>query len=147
MAVKSNSRTFLYFLVGIVVLIGGIVGAIAIANQVGNPFKIISVEKFEEMKSDNVLKEHRVVYYYYSDTCSACTMFKPKLQSVAKSNDITIYAIDSSTVGDSTVIADLEIEQTPTLFVMKDGIILKRLTGNASSDDIIEFFESVKVIE
>ncbi len=152
MAANSSSKAFVYFLIALVVVVGAIIGLIAIVNNNNNPFKEISIETFENMQSDQVFKDKRMVFYIYDENCGGCRLISPKLKSVAKEQGVTVNTIRVDITSDDAAgfpeaLQDLDITQTPTIFVMRNGVITGRLEGDQSSSDILEFFENRKVIE
>ena len=97
--------------------------------------KTISLAQFEK----KILAKENINVLVSSSTCYFCFTFEPIIEEVLKDSNKRIYRID---------IAELEDEEvekfrkyyaftiTPTLFVVKDGIVTAEKLGTMSEEDL-----------
>ncbi|MBJ8055866.1 thioredoxin family protein [Bacillus cereus] len=90
---------------------------------------IIVPKKLEKLLS----QEEYMVLYFYSSTCSFCKKATPKLNAVAKEENVNVYFYNLLEFDQGW--DQFKIEQTPTVVVLEKGQELSRLEGLKDEDD------------
>ena len=99
----------------------------------------------EDMKD---LKKQIRFVYVGRETCPYCREFAPKLKEASKSNNATIYYIDTENKTDELAkfAEQYHIDSIPTLLVFKDGQLQETLSNSSdiSLNDLKEFLKNHK---
>ncbi len=144
MSKEKSGKKELGILIGIVVLGVAIFAGVQLyLNSVADggfskAVPYISADEFFE-KVDN--KEDFVVIYG-SETCSACTAYKPTVASTLKMDkykDVKVYYFDANSASEedrNRVSSYLGAQNTPTTFIFNDGIIFGSVEGNVPETEL-----------
>ena len=99
----------------------------------------------EDMKD---LKKQIRFVYVGRETCPYCREFAPKLKEASKSNNATIYYIDTENKTDELAkfAEQYHIDSIPTLLVFKDGQLQETLSNSSdiSLNDLKQFLNAYK---
>ena len=97
--------------------------------------KTISLAQFEK----KILAKENINVLVSSSTCYFCLTFEPIIEEKLKDSDKTIYRIDVADLEDKEVETFRKYYAftiTPTLFVVKDGIVTAEKLGTMSEEDL-----------
>lgn len=97
--------------------------------------KTISLAQFEK----KILAKENINVLVSSSTCYFCLTFEPIIEENLKDSDKTIYRIDVAELEDEEVETFRKYYAftiTPTLFVVKDGIVTAEKLGTMSEEDL-----------
>ena len=97
--------------------------------------KTISLAQFEK----KILAKENINVLVSSSTCYFCLTFEPTIEESLKDSDKTIYRIDVADLEDKEVETFRKYYAftiTPTLFVVKDGIVTAEKLGTMSEEDL-----------
>ncbi len=111
----------------------------------------LTYSDWKQMKEDG----KQFVFVIVQTTCSFCHQYEPILDEIAKEQGIPIYLLDILKMQDTEFdefIASLpyfsENERwgTPLTMIMKDGKITNTLSGLASKDETLSFYQQNGII-
>ena len=95
---------------------------------------IDDVQSLESFKSE--IKEGTTVVFYFASWCSVCEEFRPTVESVQKSDDLTsVKCLEVEYDDNRDVFTDQGVNSFPQLVVYKDGLEQTRLIGKNHSED------------
>ena len=99
----------------------------------------MSVEKITAQIFEEQIKtsDKTVLIDFYADWCGPCKMIAPTIHEIAQENpQIKVVKVN---VDEETPLAiKFGIQSIPTLVIMKDGEILKKIVGLRSKEQILE---------
>ncbi len=96
----------------------------------------INKNNFEEILSG----ERPVLLDFYAEWCGPCRMVAPVIEEIAAEHPE--YAVGKINVDDEPDLAGkYGVFSIPTLVVMKEGKVSRRLTGARPKEKILELFE------
>lgn len=99
---------------------------------------VITKENFEE----EVLKSSiPVIIDFWATWCGPCMMLSPIIEELAKEYDGKIKVGKVNTDEEEELAAKFGIVAIPTLFLIKDGKVVKQMSGYRGKDEIIKGFE------
>lgn len=109
-----------------------------------------SIRKINYKEFNNLIKEQETfILYIGSASCSNCTEFSPKFESVIEENNISnVYYVDLDTLSDeekSSFNKVINITGTPTVVFVTDGEEksgFNRINGNVSKEKITQRLKS-----
>lgn len=82
------------------------------------------------------------IVYVFSDSCGYCRTFEPTLETVLLEYPQTaVERLDIREQRDLDEALRLGAEATPTVFVMRDGVVLDKLEGDAPAAVLRSFFQ------
>ena len=144
----SKKKNIIIISISTILLIGIIIFLI-INNNNSSHLKKINYETINKM----IENKETFSLLISRTTCSHCQEFKPKLQAVANSKNITIYYIDIDKETKENQDNFKKIisfnGETPTTIFIKDGeetTSANRIIGNNDKSDIIKKLKANKVI-
>ena len=88
-----------------------------------------------------------------SSTCSACSMFKPTMESFIKKYQVEVKYIDLSKLSDEdkqSLGSIVNFKSTPTTVFYKDGeqtSVYHRIVGSVGLSDVVEAYKKMGYIE
>ena len=98
---------------------------------------------------EKIEKGESFVLLIWRTGCSHCEDFEPKLNKIIKDNDLEIFSINVSNLGEIEY-AKLSNKTfatgTPTLVVFEKGKYKTRLVGDQSEENVIKFLKKNKYI-
>ena len=95
--------------------------------------KILSSKEFEE----EVLKGgKKVLVDFFATWCGPCKMLAPVLEDLDKEEDLVIGKVDVDV--EEELASQFQISSIPSLFVIKDGKIVRKSLGYQSLDQLKE---------
>lgn len=100
----------------------------------------ISLGEFEE----KILDKEDMVVLIASETCYACVTYEPTVNEVFSGLDKKVYEIDVSrfTSDETNIFRTYYYFKTvPTIFYIKDGIVLNDLTSSQSKEDLLAWLD------
>ncbi len=95
----------------------------------------ISLSDFEKIN----LKKEDMIAFVSSTSCYGCIVFEPIIEEVFKELDKKIYRIDISNMDEeerNEFRAYYAFKYTPTIFIIKDGIVTDEVAGAMSKEDL-----------
>lgn len=92
--------------------------------------KIVSTEINSLLESENT--EYVLIG---EKTCLACQNFQPILERAAEKTEEDVYYLDAANTKNSTFLVENNIQGTPTLLIIKEGVI-EKIEGFMEYDDI-----------
>ena len=130
----------------ILLLVLGLTGCNSVAQKYTEP-NLINYDEFMS-KIDN---KDTFTLLMWQTGCAHCEDFEPKLNNVIKKYNINMYSINMANL-DDTQYAKMKnktfISGTPTMVYIKDGVTQsKKLVGDKTESDIIEFFKDFNIIK
>ncbi len=133
---KAKKKIIILIVICLVVLVCGIVAD-----------KILSKSYLVEIKYNKVIekinKKDNFVLLISQTTCSHCMDFKPKLASVAKDYEVTIYYLEVDLLKDTErdeLKKHFNYSGTPTTIFITDGeekTAANRINGDVSEEKIV----------
>lgn len=82
------------------------------------------------------------IVYVYSDACSYCTSFTPKLEKAIKEySQWQVERLDILTMDGYEKAMAMGAESTPTVFFVKDGQVVDKIEGDVPEVALTKFFE------
>lgn len=114
-----------------------------------------SVKRSKMMKqfTDAYAAEAETFVYIGRPGCSACTAFKPTLETVTKDYKISYVDINTDNLTESqirTIVDDLGLDWddfgTPTIAVVKNNQVVKANVGVISEEALITFLKNSNMI-
>jgi len=108
----------------------------------------ISYDEFNRMVDDK--KSFPLVIG--SSTCSACSVFKPTMESFIKKYQVEVFYIDLSKLSedDSNKLSSvINFKSTPTTVFFKDGLqtsVYHRLVGSESFSNVVDAYKRMGYI-
>lgn len=98
-------------------------------NQATKSFYFIDSSRIEE----SLKEQKKLIRYVYvgRESCPFCNAFAPKLKKAAKEAKVSVYYIDTENKTDElyNFAEQYNVDSIPTLLVMKDGQLEKKLTN------------------
>ena len=104
--------------------------------------KTMSVKKFNREEFEIAKKEAGVILLdFYADWCGPCRMVAPVVEEVSKlRKDVLVGKIN---VDDEEALArEFEIVSIPTLIVLKNGKVHKKVVGARNKEQLLALLES-----
>ncbi len=102
----------------------------------------MSVKKFNREEFEIAKKEAGVILLdFYADWCGPCRMVAPVVEEVSKlRKDVLVGKIN---VDDEEALArEFEIVSIPTLIVLKNGKVHKKVVGARNKEQLLALLES-----
>lgn len=90
---------------------------------------------------DEVVNSDKAVLIdFYADWCGPCKMLSPTIEEISKENsDIKVCKVDIDK--DPELAQQFRVMSIPTLVAIKDGTVLKAVSGVRSKKDILGMFQ------
>jgi thioredoxin 1 len=87
-----------------------------------------------------VNSDKAVLIDFYADWCGPCKMLSPTIEEISRENgDIKVCKVDIDS--DPELAQQFRVMSIPTLVAIKDGKVLKTVSGVRSKKDILGMFE------
>jgi len=108
----------------------------------------ISYDEFNNMVNDK--KSFPLVIG--SSTCSACSVFKPTMESFIKKYQVEVFYIDLSKLSEddsNNLNSVINFKSTPTTVFFKDGLqtsVYYRLVGSESFSNVVDAYKRMGYI-
>ncbi len=102
--------------------------------------KFLSMSDFEK----KVMQKEDMIVMVSSTTCYGCITFEPIVEETLKKRDETIYRVDIANFTQEEVErfrTYYAFRGTPTLFVLKDGIVKADTYGSMSKDELTKWLD------
>ena len=100
--------------------------------------KTITLTEFE----NKILEKEDMTVLVASQTCAFCVVFEPVIEEVYKNLDDEIYRVDIANFSKDEVSrfrTYYAFTVTPTIFVIKDGVVTADITGRRNQEDLTEW--------
>ena len=92
----------------------------------------------ENFKEEVLNSDKPVVLEFSSNMCPPCLTMVPTLISIAKNNkDIKVVTLNTNDDDAKKTAEEYEIEATPTIMILKNGIVVKTFIGATSEETIM----------
>lgn len=100
---------------------------------------MIHVKTVEEY--DQLISKGNVLVDFFATWCGPCRMLSPILEEIEEENlfNGTIVKVDTDELG--VIAARYGIQSIPTLFLFKDGQLVKKSMGYMPKDSLLEFLK------
>lgn len=85
----------------------------------------ITKENFEEVKKSDKL----LLLDFTAEWCPPCKLFAPVLESIAEEFSATISVGKVDVDKDREIASDYQVSAIPTVFLIKNGEIIKKFSG------------------
>ena len=96
----------------------------------------------DENFENEILKSDKVCLVdFYADWCGPCKMMSPVIDKIAEElgENIKVGKVNSDENRD--LVIKYQIMSIPSIFVIKDGKVVKNFVGVTSKDEIIEYLK------
>ena len=96
----------------------------------------------DENFENEILKSDKVCLVdFYADWCMPCKMMSPVIDKIAEElgENIKVGKVNSDENRD--LVIKYQIMSIPSIFVIKDGKVVKNFVGVTSKDEIIEYLK------
>lgn len=99
--------------------------------------EIITQENFKEKVSEGL-----VLVDFFADWCGPCKMLAPVLEKLAREfgDDLKVYKVNVD--NDMEIAGAFKVVSIPSLFLLKDGIVVNSTMGFQKLDALREFVKS-----
>ncbi len=99
--------------------------------------EIITKENFKEKVSEGL-----VLVDFFADWCGPCKMLAPVLEKLAREfgDDLKVYKVNVD--NDMEIASTFKVVSIPSLFLLKDGIVVNSTMGFQKLDALREFVKS-----
>ena len=99
--------------------------------------EIITKENFKEKVSEGL-----VLVDFFADWCGPCKMLAPVLEKLAEEfgDDLKVYKVNVD--NDMEIASIFKVVSIPSLFLLKDGIVVNSTMGFQKLDALREFVKS-----
>ena len=99
--------------------------------------KIIDAHEFEE-----TIKSGTTLVDFFADWCGPCKMLAPVLEKLAEEfgDDLKVYKVNVD--NDMEIASTFKVVSIPSLFLLKDGIVVNSTMGFQKLDALREFVKS-----
>ena len=99
--------------------------------------EIITQENFKEKVSEGL-----VLVDFFADWCGPCKMLAPVLEKLAEEfgDDLKVYKVNVD--NDMEIASIFKVVSIPSLFLLKDGIVVNSTMGFQKLDALREFVKS-----
>ena len=85
---------------------------------------------------DTIGSNNLIILYFWADWCSPCKKFSPIFEEVAYENNLFFGKIDSD--ANPIASAEFEVESIPTVLVIEDGAVVKRIIGAMPKHQLVK---------
>ena len=92
-----------------------------------------TVEEFNEITSSG-----KTIVDFWAVWCPPCRAQTPIVEEIAKTTDVKLVKIDVDV--DDVLPVDFQVSSIPTLVLFEDGVIVDKLIGLSSKDEILKAF-------
>lgn len=92
-----------------------------------------TVEEFNEITSSG-----KTIVDFWAVWCPPCQAQTPVVEEIAKTTDVKLVKIDVDV--DDVLPVDFQVSSIPTLVLFEDGVIVDKLIGLSSKDEILKAF-------
>jgi thioredoxin 1 len=75
-------------------------------------------------------------YYFTADWCGPCKKVRPIVDEINRDREVKFKLIDVDS--ETEMVKSFEIKSVPTFIILKDGEVIKRVTGAKTKDELIE---------
>lgn len=130
-----------------VVIFLGILGIITFAYYYNSNIKKneeeaekVGIIKVTDENFDNEVlnSDKTVILEFSSNMCPPCLTMVPTLISIAKNNpDLKVVTMNTSDDDTKNTKEKYEIDATPTILIIKDGVVIKTFLGVTKEETII----------
>ena len=96
----------------------------------------------DENFENEILKSDKVCLVdFYADWCGPCKMMSPVIEKIAEElgEKVKVGKVNSDENRD--LVIKYQIMSIPSIFVIKDGKVVKNFVGVTSKDEIIEYLK------
>lgn len=134
-------------IIGIVLFIGALVAIAVIYNKndkkqeelVDEAVSLGIVKVNDDNYEEEVLKSDKVVVLdFYENMCPPCTSMIPTIINISKSSeDVKVVMINMSDSDTKKLAAMHEVSATPTIVIMSNGEVKKKIVGATSEESIM----------
>lgn len=101
---------------------------------------LVHLENGESLKE--LISKGVVLIDFFATWCGPCKMLSPELEALSNENsDITIIKVDVDRFPKEA--SEFNIHVVPTLFIFKDGINKKEMSGYKDKDTLLEIIRNV----
>ena len=137
-------------IIGLIIIIIIILGIILLTtSKKEGKLQEISYKEIKEKVNNN----EDMILIVSRSTCSHCMEYKPKVEQIARKNNIIVYYIDydnETKENEEKFLEEFNLDgSTPITLFIKEGketSIFKRLEGDVEKDIIMERFEEMGFI-
>lgn len=92
-----------------------------------------TVEEFNEITSTG-----KTIVDFWAGWCGPCRAQAPIVEKIAETIDIKLIKIDVDV--DDVLPIDFQVSSIPTLVLFEDGIVVEKLIGLSSEEEILSAF-------
>lgn len=92
-----------------------------------------TVEEFNQITSSG-----KTIVDFWAGWCGPCRAQAPIVDDIAKTTDIDLIKIDVDV--DDTLPVDFQVSSIPTLVLFENGVVVDKLIGLSSKEEILKAF-------
>jgi thiol-disulfide isomerase/thioredoxin len=139
---KSNNKFMKYVFVVFGATLVSLVLGLILYNVFTDELKYSSFEELTNYQEITTQPEEQYLVYFYGENCGACISIKGSVLDYFGKINIKVYMIESGNVNGVNLIKDpetqLEMNSTPTLLTIKDGVLVDMNVGSNIVVDILK---------
>jgi thiol-disulfide isomerase/thioredoxin len=139
---KSNNKFMKYVFVVFGATLVSLVLVLILYNVFTDELKYSSFEELTNYQEITTQPEEQYLVYFYGENCGACISIKGSVLDYFGKINIKVYMIESGNVNGVNLIKDpetqLEMNSTPTLLTIKDGVLVDMNVGSNIVVDILK---------
>ena len=102
-----------------------------------------NVVKVNDASFREVSAKGLVLVDFFATWCGPCKMFAPVLEQLAEELDGKVLVVKLDIEEAVETAAEFEVQSVPSLFILKDGKIVKSFTGVQSKKTLLDAVENI----
>lgn len=142
---KKNNRFVSYIFVGFAIAFFILIISVVLYNMFTKELDYSSFTHIEYEQTIYDMDEDEYLVYFYTEECGACIALKQEVLEFADSNnaDVEVYFVDLNiVVSGGTLSVPAAVTHTPTLIIIKDGVLVDLIMG-ARDYEIPAIFDEI----
>lgn len=100
------------------------------------------IKKVNENEYKEIIKNNYTLVDFYADWCGPCKMMGRVIEELSSEIDY-INFIKINVDEESKLASELGIVSIPTIMIFKNGMLIKKVVGFTSKEELKQYIESV----